>query len=116
MTGLLEALERDGYQFSANNGDLEISAVNALLNPQALEQLRAHKQKLLSELHLRNFTQLVQSFGIHEHGLLFDTRTILGELDADDIECLLHTDVGERQEWAELLAHRLYRERTSTWH
>lgn len=53
------------------------------------------------------FVQLVRITGICERGFAIDERTILTELDADDLAELTTLDTYNKQCWAQLLAHRL---------
>ncbi len=57
-----------------------------------------------------NFCQLVRHYGA-DHQCLLSYEEIMAGLDADDIACLMHLERSEKQVWAELLAHRLVRER-----
>ncbi len=57
-----------------------------------------------------NFCQLVRHYGA-DHQCLLSYEEIMAGLDADDIVCLMTLDRHNKQVWAELLAHRLVRER-----
>ncbi len=57
-----------------------------------------------------NFCQFVRHFGA-DHQCLLSYEEIMAGLDADDIVCLMTLDRHNKQVWAELLAHRLVRER-----
>lgn len=61
------------------------------------------------------FLRSVRNIGVFDHGLLFDDEVIRAELDADDLRELEQISQHERSTWAQLLAHRLYRERTKGW-
>lgn len=57
-----------------------------------------------------NFCQLVRHYGA-DHQCLLSYEEIMAGLDADDIASLMCLDRHNKQVWAELLAHRLVRER-----
>ena len=59
---------------------------------------------------ISNFCQIVRHYGA-DHQCLLSYEEIMAGLDADDIACLMHLERSEKQVWAELLAHRLVRER-----
>ncbi len=59
---------------------------------------------------ISNFSQLVRHYGA-DHQCLLSYEEIMAGLNADDIACLMHLERSEKQVWAELLAHRLVRER-----
>ena len=75
-------------------------------NPVLLEQGTTKTTKTP----ISNFSQLVRHYGA-DHQCLLSYKEIMAGLNADDIACLLHLERSEKQAWAEMLAHRLVRER-----
>ncbi len=56
------------------------------------------------------FARLVQAYGT-SRGFLLEVETILAELDVADIEDLKHLEVYQKQDWAQMLAYRMSKER-----
>lgn len=105
---MLSALEDRGFRFHLDGDHLTVQAPDELLDDDVLDELRQNKATLMAEYRLRVFVRLVQAFGT-SHGLLLDDHVVLAELDDDDREELLTSDIEDRQRWAELLAYRLTR-------
>ena len=56
------------------------------------------------------FARLVRAYAT-SRGFLFEIETILAELDAADIEDLKKIEVCQKQDWAQMLAYRMSKER-----
>ena len=83
-----------------------------------LSQLRSNYSESLGQgtaktakTPISNFCQLVRHYGA-DHQFLLSYEEIMAGLDADDIASLMRLDRHEKRVWAELLAHRLTRDRT----
>jgi len=92
-----KALENNNTRNNRATASLKTTQQGANSDPRFVAQQTA----------LQAFIELVRATGVSKHQLLLNREEIESQVDADDIRELLSNDRAYRQDWAELLAHRL---------
>lgn len=111
----LERWEAAGFQFRLSGDDINVRAPRGLATSPVREQMGREKPQIMDGLRVRLLAELVNANAVHHYGITISQDEVRAELDAGDIEALRITCTEERQVWAALLAHRLFKQRTQGW-